>query len=142
MNAYSIQEISEMFHLPASTLRYYEEMGLLTNVARTAGGKRIYSEMHVNRLRTICCFKKTSMTISQLKAFFTYENEEAENIDAILTLLTAQKESVAEEIHHLQKAYEHILRKLHYYGDIKKCIDSGDLLPSWENYKYESVKPE
>lgn len=131
-----------MFHLSSSALRYYEETGILTNVARTPGGQRIYYEMHVNRLRTICCFKKTGMTIAQLKTFFTYESDEEKFIDDILTLLTAQKETVAEQICQLQNAYEHVLRKLHYYGDIKKCVDAEQPLPVWEDYKYESFQAE
>ena len=32
---YTIREMSERFGLPASTLRYYEEIGLLTDVIHT-----------------------------------------------------------------------------------------------------------
>lgn len=31
-----------MFHMEPSTLRYYEDAGLLTNVGRTPAGQRIY----------------------------------------------------------------------------------------------------
>ena len=40
MKEYTIKEISELFQLPASTIRYYEEEGILTNIARTASGRR------------------------------------------------------------------------------------------------------
>ena len=68
MKEYTIKEISELFQLPASTIRYYEEEGILTNIARTASGRRIFTEGHVNRLRTICCFKNTG--IRKLKILF------------------------------------------------------------------------
>lgn len=42
MAEYTIREISDMFQLPSSTLRYYEDMGILTNIGRTASGNRIY----------------------------------------------------------------------------------------------------
>lgn len=48
MKTYTIKEISQMFYLPSSTLRYYEEMGLLTDVGRTVSGQRIYTDEHVN----------------------------------------------------------------------------------------------
>ena len=51
MSEYTIREISELFGLPASTIRYYEEEGILTNVARTPSGQRIFGDCHVNRLR-------------------------------------------------------------------------------------------
>ena len=59
MKEYTIRELSEMFGLPASTIRYYEDEGILTNVGRTPSGQRIFTDGHVNRLRTICCFKNT-----------------------------------------------------------------------------------
>ena len=87
MKEYTIRELSEMFGLPASTIRYYEDEGILTNVGRTPSGQRIFTDGHVNRLRTICCFKNTGMTIAELKQFFAYEADEPAHLDDILTLL-------------------------------------------------------
>ena len=127
-----------MFNLPPSTLRYYEEIGILTNIPRSKSGQRIYLDMHINRLKTICCFKNTGMTISQLQTFFSYESKEFEHIDEILTLLTEQKESIAEKIAELEHSYVHVLRKLQYYRDIKKSLKTGTMLPDWKDYKYRS----
>lgn len=142
MKEYTIKEVSAMFNLPASTLRYYEDMGILTNVGRTSSGQRFYLDMHINRLRTICCFKNTGMSISQLQAFFSYEANETEHIDDVLKLLTEHKESVAEKIKELERSYEHVLRKLHYYSDIKTSIETGEQLPNWQDYKFRSYKSE
>lgn len=138
MAEYGIREISEIFHLPSSTLRYYEEIGILTNIARTSSGQRIFTDAHVNRLKTICCFKNTGMTIAQLKSFFIYESADQEHIDDIISLLNAQKEYTVEQINQLQSDYAHILRKLHYYGDIKKSLEANQPLPDWKDYKYKS----
>ena len=78
---YSIREVSAKFNLPASTLRYYEEVGILTDIPRNSSGKRIYLEKHINRLKTICCFKNTGMSIAQLQEFFQYEQQELSHID-------------------------------------------------------------
>ena len=135
MSEYSIREISERFDLPASTLRYYEELGLLTDVRRTPSGQRVYEPKHINRLKTICCFKNTGMTMAQLQTFFGYESNEPEHIDDILALLDAQKRHVLEQMEQLQKDYKHVLRKLHYYGDIKHSLESGEPMPSWSDYR-------
>lgn len=52
MDTYTIKEVSEMFHLPSSTLRYYEDLGILTNVGRSKSGQRVYIQGHINRLKT------------------------------------------------------------------------------------------
>lgn len=69
MDTYTIKEVSEMFHLPSSTLRYYEDLGILTNVGRSKSGQRVYIQGHINRLKTICCFKKTGMSIANCSSF-------------------------------------------------------------------------
>ena len=138
MAQYTIREISDMFQLPTSTLRYYEEMELLTNIKRNNSGQRIYEDCHVNRLRAICCFKNTGMSISQLKEFFSYEPEETTHIDDILLLLNNHKSAVNEQIKCLQESYAHLLKKLHYYGDIKKSLESNQPLPQWKDYEFKT----
>ena len=105
MKEYTIRELSEMFDLPASTIRYYEDEGILTNVGRTPSGQRVFTDGHVNRLRTVCCFKNTGMTINELKQFFAYEADEAAHLDDILALLQQRKESVTAQIAQLVRAH-------------------------------------
>ena len=135
MAEYSIREISEMFSLPASTLRYYEEIGILTNIPRNASGNRIYQDCHINRLRAICCFKNTGMSIAQLQEFFSYERSETENLDNILHLLEDHKKSIIEKMEQLRADYAHVLRKLHYFHAIKDSLDAHEELPNWIDYK-------
>ncbi|MFV0414527.1 MAG: MerR family transcriptional regulator [Oscillospiraceae bacterium] len=135
MAEFTIREISEQFQLPPSTLRYYEEVGILTGVGRTAAGQRIFTDRHVNRLKTICCFKNTGMSIAQLQEFFTYEMEEPQHIDEILLLLGGQKQSIEAQLTQLRQDHLHVLRKLAYYGDIKKSLAGGQPLPEWKNYR-------
>lgn len=135
MKEYTIREISEMFRLPASTIRYYEDEGILTNVGRTASGQRIFTDGHVNRLRTICCFKNTGMTIAELKQFFAYETDESAHLDDILELLQQRKDSVTAQIAQLKADYAHVLRKIHYYEDIQKSLRENLLLPQWKDYR-------
>ena len=68
--SYTIRQVATQFHMQPSTLRYYEDQGLLTNVERTETGQRIYEDCHIDRLRAICCFKNAGMTIDDLKKFW------------------------------------------------------------------------
>lgn len=135
MKTYTIKEMSEMFELAPSTLRYYEEMGILTDVGRTPSKQRIYYEKHVNRMKSVCCFKGTGMKISALQALFKYEENEAENIDSILSLLNDQKEQVTIQIEQMQQDLAHVNRKLRYYQAIKTALDHNEALPDWNDFK-------
>lgn len=139
MKTYTIKELSEMFQMQASTLRYYEEVGILTQVGRLKK-QRVYDERHVNRLKTICCFKGTGMSIAQLQRFFSLENEENEHIDDIVELLEQQKHHVNIQLEQLQKDLEHVSRKLNYYHAIKKSIVENSPRPEWSDFKHTPEK--
>lgn len=110
--SYTIRQVATQFHMQPSTLRYYEDQGLLTNVERTETGQRIYEDCHIDRLRAICCFKNAGMTIDDLKKFFVYESNEPEHIDEILDLLESRRESLDEQRRALNEAAMHVQRKL------------------------------
>ena len=129
--SYTIRQVATQFHMQPSTLRYYEDQGLLCDVerddaGRTETGQRIYEDCHIDRLCAICCFKNAGMTIDDLKKFFVYESNEPEHIDEILDLLESRRESLDEQRRALNEAAMHVQRKLHYYGDIKRAIDAGE----------------
>lgn len=134
MNTYTIKDISTLFQLPASTLRYYEDMGILTQVKRTASGQRIYTDSHIDRLRAICCFKRAGITISDIRKYFLLEDEKFTYIDEILALLKKNKENMETKLEQLNADLSHINEKLAYYDAIKKAIEGGTELPSWQDY--------
>ena len=48
-----IGEVAEQVGLSLRTIRYYEEVGLVTPSSRTSGGFRLYTETEVARLRLV-----------------------------------------------------------------------------------------
>ena len=98
MHTYTIREMSELFSLPASTLRYYESEGLLPLVEKNSSGQRIYTKEHIDRLQCINCFKRTGMTIPQLRKFFEYETDEALYINDIIQLLEDQEKQLDKKL--------------------------------------------
>lgn len=132
---YTIREVARMFRMQPSTLRYYEEQGLLTGVERTETGQRVYRDRHVNRLRSICCLKHAGMSIEDLKRFFAFESDEKGHLDEIMDLLEARREAIVEQERLLAEAHAHILRKLHFYGDIRSAAAAGAPRPSWDDYR-------
>lgn len=63
---YKIGEISELTELTPDTLRYYERIGLLTNVPRTSGGARRYSEENLACLRFIQRAQKMNFSLAEI----------------------------------------------------------------------------
>jgi len=62
-----IGEVAEQTGLSLRTIRYYEEVGLVTPSARTSGGFRLYSETDVARLRLIRRMKPLEFTLEEMR---------------------------------------------------------------------------
>jgi DNA-binding transcriptional MerR regulator len=64
---YSLGEVSEISGLSARTVRYYEEQELLPGVRRRAGGRRIYSDGELERLRFIQRLKTLGLSLAEIR---------------------------------------------------------------------------
>ncbi|HET8717237.1 MAG TPA: MerR family transcriptional regulator [Nocardioidaceae bacterium] len=62
-----IGEVAETVGLSLRTIRYYEEVGLITPSARTTGGFRLYSETDVARLRLIRRMKPLGFSLDDMR---------------------------------------------------------------------------
>jgi DNA-binding transcriptional MerR regulator len=62
-----IGEVAERVGLSLRTLRYYEEIGLLTPETRTEGGFRLYAEAQVDRVLLIKQMKPLGFTIQEMR---------------------------------------------------------------------------
>lgn len=63
----AIAEVQARTGLSARTLRYYEEVGLLPGVRRRAGGRRVYGEAELERLRFITRLKALGLSLAEIK---------------------------------------------------------------------------
>ncbi len=71
-----ISEVSELYSLTPDTLRYYEKVGLLTDIARDKSGARDYSEADLNRIRFVKCMRAAGLSIDSLLNYFHLEGQE------------------------------------------------------------------
>ncbi len=63
---YQIGEIAEIVGLSLRTIRYYEEIGLVTPSGRTEGGFRLYTDNDVDRLRLVKALKPLGMSLETM----------------------------------------------------------------------------
>ncbi|WP_462418283.1 MerR family transcriptional regulator [Kytococcus sp. Marseille-QA3725] len=62
-----IGEVAERTGLSHRTIRYYEEIGLVTPTARTEGGFRLYSEEDVARLQLVTPMKPLGFSLDEMR---------------------------------------------------------------------------
>ena len=64
---YTIGQVSEMFDLPISTLRYYDKEGLFPTIQRDSGIRK-FGEKELEALRVIECLKNRLLFIEKRAA--------------------------------------------------------------------------
>lgn len=111
---YTIGQVSQMFGLPISTLRYYDKEGLFPEMARTSGIRQ-FSEKELEALRIIECLKKSGMEIKQIKQFMQWCAEGSSTYPKRLELFLQQKAAVEQEMEKLQKVLDMLCFKCWYY---------------------------
>jgi DNA-binding transcriptional MerR regulator len=70
----SIGELSERTGVPASTLRYYDELGLVRPAARTAGRRR-YAASAVRDVGLIVFFREIGFSLAEIEHFIAGERQ-------------------------------------------------------------------
>lgn len=67
----TIAEIAQKFDLSTDTLRYYEKIGLLSHIHRTAGVIRDYTEENCRWVEFIKCMRSSGLSIEFLPKYIT-----------------------------------------------------------------------
>lgn len=117
---YSIGEVSEMFHLPIPTIRFYDKEGLLLDLKRDPSGIRKFDEKNLESLRLIECLKKSGMKIKDIKEFMHWCSLGDETIEIRKEMFLKQKENIEKEMQELQNALDMIKYKCWYYDQALK----------------------
>ncbi|MBQ6834903.1 MAG: MerR family transcriptional regulator [Lachnospiraceae bacterium] len=112
---YTIKEVSEMFHIPTTTLRYYDKEGLLPYVERKESGYRSFSETDIQMLRVIECLKKSGMSIKEIRQFADWVQMGDASIKERLEMFRNRKHAVEQQMEELKKTLELIEYKCCYY---------------------------
>ena len=119
---YSIGEISKMFQLPISTLRYYDKEGLFPHLKRV-NGVRQFSESEIETLRVIDCLKKSGLEIKDIKEYRALCSLGNTTLKQRKEIFEKQKEEVLQEMEKLQKVLSMLNYKCWYYD---QAIEKND----------------
>ena len=111
---YTIGQVSEMFHLPVSTLRYYDKEGLFPNLERSSGIRR-FSDKEIEALRVIECLKKSGVEIKDIKVFMEWCSQGSSTYSQRRDFFLRQKEIAENEIRKMEKVLDMIRFKCWYY---------------------------
>ena len=112
---YTVGEMAKILGVPASTLRYYDQEGLLPFVERSKGGVRMFTEADYTALMVIGCLKQSGLSIKEIKAFIQMAEQGDSSLEERLALFRHRKEAVEKQMQELRETLSLLEYKCWYY---------------------------
>ncbi len=112
-----IGELAERSGMPASTIRYYEQEGLLPRASRGANGYRIYEHAALEQLNLIDTAQRLGFTLDAIRAVLPLQgaalqdgllqglDTRLEEIDGMIATLSAQRQALLASRERLRDAW-------------------------------------
>ncbi len=110
-----IAEVSEKFGISSDTLRYYERIGLIWPVNRTASGIRDYSDLDLRRVDFIKCMRSAGLPVEVLIDYVALVQQGDETIQARKEILKEQRALLAARMQEMQKTLDILDHKIEVY---------------------------
>ena len=89
MSKYTTGEIAKLCGVSVRTVQYYDDRGILIPSQLSEGGRRLYSEEDLRRMRIICFLRETGLPINSIAALL-----EEPKPESIMSILLEQQEQV------------------------------------------------
>lgn len=88
-----IKDVSAKYAITARTLRFYEDMGLLTSTRTQGYAHRVYDEIAITRIKQIIILRKLNISVKDIRRIF-----EAPNSQMVLDVLGKKAEDIDDEV--------------------------------------------
>ena len=136
MSKYTTGELAKLCGVTVRTVQYYDTRGILTPSQLTEGGRRLYSEEDLKRLRVICFLRELDLSINTIDELLHEEHPEK----VIDLLLHQQSELLSQEISRCQEKLdklEQLRRGLKTVSDfsVESICDIADIMENKKKLK-------
>ena len=115
----TISEVSKKYELTPDTLRYYEKIGLLSNIPRNKNGIRNYDDISCQRIEFIKCMRKAGVEIEALTEYMKLFEKGRGTVTKRKLLLEEQKNKLLEKQKNINETLDRLNYKIKLYEDIE-----------------------
>jgi len=117
MSNYTTGEIAKLCDVSVRTVQYYDTRGILAPSTLSEGGRRLYSEGDLQKMRTICFLRSMGFSINNISLLF-----EEECPDKVIEMLLDQQE------HTIRQEMDESKSKLESIAQVRRAIKHTDSL--------------
>lgn len=124
MTTYTPAQVTEKTGFTIDTLRYYERIGLLHHVGRTAGGRRSFSDEDLEYLQMLRCLRHTGMPIAEMLRFVELMRAGETTVVQRVEVLREHEERVGAQIEQLREYQAHLRFKIQLYSGAQQLAEA------------------
>ena len=118
MSKYTTGELAKLCNITVRTVQYYDSRGILVPSELSEGGRRLYSEDDLNRMKVICFLRELDLPINAISQILQEEHPEKvislliENQEKELSDEVSEKQGKLDRLRELKKGLK-ILPRIH-----------------------------
>ena len=122
-HTYTIKEAAALTGLPASTLRYYESIGVIAPISRGASSKhRVYDEDDLDQVMWVACLAATGMSVADMRQYVANGRLGPQAAAQQIELLAEQQRRLAAEAEQVALRQQYVRIKIDYW----QAVEAGD----------------
>lgn len=132
--SYTVEDVSRISGVSLETLRYYDEMGLVSPVQADLNGYPYYEEEHLLRLQQVMLYRELDLPLAEIAALTEHE------LEASVTLLS-HKQRLIEKVIRIQALVDTINYTIEYLKTGHR-IEHGRLYHGFDSSKQDPYEEE
>ena len=123
----TIKDVSQKYNISSDTLRYYERVGMIPPVTRTASGIRDYREADLGWVELALCMRGAGLPVEAMIEYVRLCQQGDSTIEARMLLLKEQMETLLEQKAQIESTIKRLDFKISRY---EEAVRTGKL--SWD----------
>jgi DNA-binding transcriptional MerR regulator len=122
-DTYTIKEAAALTGMPASTLRYYQSIGVIAPIRRgSSSGHRVYTTEDLDLLTWISRLSSTGMSVHDIRRYVANGSLGADAAPEQIELLRVQEEQLVIEARSIALRRRYVGLKIDYW----RAVQAGD----------------
>lgn len=120
---YTISQLAKSAEVPATTVRYYERIGLVEPEGRSCGNYRLYSDVSLNKLKFIRAAQAIGFTLDDVRALMG-DGRKCPSCGDVQQLLENRLAYIGQrlnDLRHVQRVIKNALKKCHERDPRDEC---------------------
>lgn len=115
---YSMKEVCQRTGLNYETLKFYCNQGLVPNVKRDGGNRRVFDEQDLAWLEGLGCLRRCGLSIKEMQHYVQLCLQGEASIPERKIILAERRQALVEEMARLQSAMEYLDGKQAFYDEV------------------------